>query len=107
MLANLAENAIRHTPAGTRIGITLAAQDGRPVIMVEDNGPGIPEQDRDKVFDRFVRGARAGVVEGSGLGLSLVRAVADLHEVAVALEDASPGLKVVLRFTVVPALLRR
>ncbi len=107
MLANLTENAIRHAPAGTRIGITLAAHDGRPTIVVEDNGPGIPERDREKVFARFVRGDQSCAVYGSGLGLSLVRAVAELHEVALALEDASPGLKVVLRFTAVPALLRR
>lgn len=89
MLANLIENAIRHGRAGGRIGLGLAA-DG---ITVSDDGPGIPEAEREKVFHRFHRLDVSRSTPGSGLGLALVRAVAELHGIGIMLEDAAPGLR--------------
>jgi len=66
-------------------------------VAVADNGPGVPLEDRARVFERFYRGG-AGQTAGFGLGLSLVAAAAERHDAAVRLEDAAPGLKVVIRF---------
>jgi signal transduction histidine kinase len=66
-------------------------------IAVEDCGPGIPEPDRARVPQRFYRGESARSTPGSGLGLALVQAVAVLHNGVLALEDAGPGLRAVLR----------
>ncbi len=98
MLANLVENAIRHTPVGTAIELRLAWRDRAPVLIVSDDGPGIPAAERKKVFRRFYRLDASRTTQGNGLGLSLVAAVADLHRIAVTLEDAQPGLRVVLPF---------
>jgi len=98
MLANLVENAIRHTPAGTTITLVLAAGAEGPVIEVADDGPGIPAEERDKVLHRFYRLETSRTTPGSGLGLSLVRAVADLHDAEIALQDNAPGLRVAVRF---------
>jgi len=103
MLANLVENAIRHTPAGTAITLALAAGPRGPVGTVADSGPGIPEADRARVFERFVRLDRSRTTPGSGLGLSLVAAIADLHGIAIALGDNRPGLVVTLDFAPVGA----
>jgi signal transduction histidine kinase len=84
------------------VRVALRAGSAGAVATVEDDGPGIPEADRERVFRRFVRLDTARATPGSGLGLALVKAVADLHEVDVALEDAAPGLRMVLRFPSVP-----
>jgi signal transduction histidine kinase len=97
MIANIVENALRHTPAGTRIEIELTASSA-PVCTIRDNGPGIPEAERHKVFRRFYRLDSSRATPGSGLGLSLVAAVADLHRIDVDLGDNEPGLRVTLRF---------
>ncbi len=98
MLANLIENAIRHTPVGTHIQLTLEHGSGGPIGIIADDGPGIPEEAREKVFQRFFRLERSRSTAGSGLGLSLVAAVADIHGITVRLADNEPGLKVVLEF---------
>jgi signal transduction histidine kinase len=98
MLANLVENAIRHTPAGTSIALTLAATEKGVLLTAADSGPGIPEAERKKVFRRFYRLDASRSTAGNGLGLSLVAAVAELHRIAIALEDAEPGLKAILQF---------
>ena len=98
MMANLVENALRHTPAGTRVEIALDGDPASPTCMVADNGPGIPEEERDKVFRRFYRMDRSRSTAGSGLGLSLVAAIADLHRIVVEVDDQKPGLKIVLKF---------
>ena len=97
LLANLVENAIRHTPSGTRISLTLRL-DHNPCIVVADDGPGIPAAIRPHVFQRFFRGDHSRSSDGTGLGLSLVRAVADLHEIRIDLQDNNPGLRVSLSF---------
>jgi signal transduction histidine kinase len=98
MLANLIENAIKHTPKGAVISLTLEENSAVLFGTVADNGMGIPEGERKRVFERFYRLDRSRTTPGSGLGLSLVVAVADLHGIAVALEDNRPGLRVVLTF---------
>jgi two-component system, OmpR family, sensor kinase len=82
MLVNLLDNAVRHTPDGSRVELTVRADSGRALIEVADNGPGIPDALRDEVFSRFVRGdgpADTVAGGGSGLGLAIVRAVAQSH----------------------------
>jgi signal transduction histidine kinase len=86
MILNLLENAINHTPPGTQIHASTAVQDGHPVLVVEDDGPGIPTELQGRVFERFVRGGGdAGGSRGTGLGLAIVAAVADAHGATVEL----------------------
>ena len=95
-VANLLDNALKYGGGG----VTLSAHqhDGRAALEVSDSGPGIPEDEREAVFDRFVRLEPSRSTPGNGLGLSLVRAVARLHDGTVALGDNGPGLKVRLEF---------
>ena len=95
MIANLLDNVLRHTPAGTTMRLILKQG---PELIVEDNGPGVPAQDRDHVLKRLYRLERSRTTPGNGLGLSLVSAVADLHDATLTLEDATPGLRVAIRF---------
>lgn len=98
LIGNLIENAIRYTPEGGRIDVGVGTDAGGAWLEVSDTGPGIPAQERQRVFDRFYR--RAGEeTTGSGLGLAIVRAIAELHGASVELGDAvSGGLKVMVRF---------
>jgi two-component system, OmpR family, sensor histidine kinase QseC len=99
MVRNLIDNALRYTPPGGSITVMTGANDEGPVLTVEDNGPGIPEPERERVFERFHRlpGQKA---TGSGLGLSIVRRVADVHgaRVAIASGAGDRGTKVSVRF---------
>jgi signal transduction histidine kinase len=98
LFGNLLDNAIRHTPAGSRISLS-AQQDERGVsVSVADEGPGIPEEDRAKVFRRFYRREQSRTTPGSGLGLALVAAIAELHGAQVSLGDNAPGLRAVVQF---------
>jgi signal transduction histidine kinase len=94
MLANLIENALHHTPPGSDIHIELRGAVGRVI----DSGPGIPAEARERVLRRFVRLDSSRSTPGSGLGLALVAAVADLHGIRLTLGDAGPGLAVELAF---------
>ncbi|MBZ9851012.1 HAMP domain-containing histidine kinase [Mesorhizobium sp. CA14] len=98
MLANLVENALRHCPPGTAIELSVTGGSGHVLIHVRDNGPGIPAEEREKVFRRLYRLDASRTTPGSGLGLSLVKAVADLHGAAIMLEDRNPGLGVTVSF---------
>lgn len=98
LFVNLVENAITHCPPGTVITMSLTATDHDVVVAVADNGPGIPVEERDLVFRRLYRLDKSRTTPGSGLGLSLVKAIADLHAAAITLEDHRPGLGVELRF---------
>lgn len=100
-VVNLIENAIKYSvkpgaQASTSIGIDLKELPGSIEISVADNGPGIAPEDRERVLKRFVRLEKSRTEPGTGLGLSLVQAVARLHGGAVRLEDNRPGLRVVL-----------
>jgi signal transduction histidine kinase len=98
MFANLVENAIRHSPLGAAIAVSASPQVDMIEAVVCDTGPGIPEQSRSKVFLRFYRVDESRTTAGSGLGLSLVAAVATLHDIEITLGDNHPGLRVTLRF---------
>jgi two-component system, OmpR family, sensor kinase len=96
MTLNLVENAIRHTPKGTRIRATARSENGEVVLAVQDDGPGVAPELREHIFERFVRGA-GDRGSSSGLGLSIVRAVAESHGGSVVLEDVHPGARFVVR----------
>ncbi|WP_404710182.1 sensor histidine kinase [Sphingomonas sp. MMS24-J13] len=97
-IVNLIENAIKHTPPGTCITVTVARRDGHAVLTVADDGPGVPTGDRALVLRRFGRGETSRSTSGYGLGLTLVAAVAATHRAELILDDASPGLAVSLVF---------
>ncbi|WP_127900474.1 HAMP domain-containing sensor histidine kinase [Solirhodobacter olei] len=97
-LANLIENALRHTPPGSRIFVRVRVEAGGVVLEVADTGPGIPEEERGKVLRRLYRLERSRTTPGSGLGLALVAAIAEVHGAELELGDAAPGLVVRLRF---------
>ena len=104
LLRNLLDNAVRYTPSGGEVEVSLRRTPNALSLAVVDNGPGIPEAERGKVFDRFHRVLGTGE-EGSGLGLSIVSRIADLHRAGVSL-GAGPGgrgLRVEVAF---PARLR-
>ncbi len=92
-LANLLENAMRHTPAGSAIRVRLNQDAVAARLTVEDQGPGIPEADRARVLEPFVRLDSSRSTPGAGLGLSIVSAIAKLHGAKLSLQDAKPGLR--------------
>lgn len=94
VLVNILDNAIKFTPEGGTV--LLESEDGSdgPTIVVSDNGPGIPDEERSAVFQRFYRSDMTSTVPGSGLGLSVVQAVVRLHDFGLTLSDAQPGLSV-------------
>jgi two-component system OmpR family sensor kinase len=104
MFNNLIDNATKYTPDGGRVDVCMRVNEGRPVVEISDNGPGIPAEERERVFDRFYRvGASADRartdVAGSGLGLAIVRRIAEQHGAAVSLaESKGGGLLVSIRF---------
>ena len=112
-LSNLVENAIKFAPPSGAVRIeTIRGTDGRVIVSVADNGPGVPEEDRARVLERFVRLEAARTTPGSGLGLTLVAAVAELHGAEMALGDGlggptGPGLTVWLKFNPARAKERR
>jgi signal transduction histidine kinase len=96
LFANLVENAIKHTPTGSRVSVEARRIAGVVEVAIADTGPGIPEAERKNVFRRFYRLESSRSTPGSGLGLSLVAAVAALHGADIALTDNHPGLRVLL-----------
>jgi len=98
LFANLVENGLRHSPAGTDVDVTVRVEPGATTIVVADTGPGIPPVERTRVFRRLYRLDKSRNTPGSGLGLSLVKAIADLHGATISLADNDPGLLVTIRF---------
>lgn len=98
LLANLIENALRHTPPGSSIAIAAAESTTSIQIAVSDNGPGIPQEQTAYVVRRFARLDASRSTPGTGLGLSLVNAIAGLHHATMELIDNRPGLSCVLTF---------
>jgi signal transduction histidine kinase len=96
IVANLLDNAVRHA---AEVELAVAADGGDQLIVVCDNGPGIPAADRERVFQRFTRldDARARDAGGSGLGLAIVRELVRRHNGTVTLGDSEPGLRVEIR----------
>ena len=101
MLSNLLDNAIKYGGRGGRIDVCLHRSGGEIVLEIRDRGPGIASELHERVFDRFVRGEAHRGTPGTGLGLSVVRAIAIRHGAQLRLESAQPGLRVVLRFPAV------
>jgi len=99
-LANLLENAVKYVPRGGHVRVEVERRGSTARLVVSDNGPGIPESDRKRVVERFARLDDSRTAPGSGLGLSLVRAVATLHEGRLTLEDNRPGLRVSLELPI-------
>ena len=106
-LANLVDNAIKYVTPGVPVGhgvpritVQAASEGGQVLLTVGDNGPGIPEDMRGKVVERFVRLEQSRTVPGSGLGLSLAAAVARLHGGELRLENNEPGLRAVIALPV-------
>lgn len=98
-VANLVDNAIKYTPEGGLVRVSLAVEGSIVRIEVADSGIGIPEEDRERVFQRFFRVEHSRSRHpGNGLGLSLVQAVVRLHDGYIELKDNNPGLRIVLRF---------
>jgi signal transduction histidine kinase len=99
-MVNLLENAMKYARpedgSPGQIAVELRREGGKVVIVVADNGPGIPEPDRQRVLERFVRLEKSRSEAGSGLGLALVNAVARLHGGAFRIEDNGPGVRAVL-----------
>ena len=98
MLVNLVENALRHAGPNARIVVKVARAGHAAVLSVADDGPGVPEAERERLFDRFYRLERSRSTPGSGLGLALVAAVAKLHAAEVTLSPGQPGLEVRVSF---------
>ncbi len=95
-IANLVDNAIKYSRGGGAIAVELRLAGDRVEITIADHGPGIPEADRDRVVQRFVRLEQSRTTPGNGLGLSLVTAVMTLHEGQLELADNHPGLRATL-----------
>jgi signal transduction histidine kinase len=96
-VSNLLDNALRHTPHGTAIRVSLRQQDGAARLQVCDDGPGVPEHDRARIVRRFERLDRSRNIPGFGLGLNFVAAVARRLDGKLVFEDANPGLVAVLQ----------
>ena len=97
-IANLVDNAIKHGRAGGQVVVANENVDGKPVISIADDGPGIPADEYEHVFKRFYRLEQSRYTTGNGLGLSLVAAVARLHGARIEMLDNAPGLKFKLWF---------
>lgn len=95
-LSNLVDNAIKYSPPGSRVYVRVIATESRLGLEVNDTGPGIPEAEREAVLRRFHRIDRSRTAPGSGLGLSLVAAVAKLHDLELTIGDAHPGCRITL-----------
>ena len=100
LFVNLVENAIRHCPSGTLIRVSLerGGENSGPRVIVADNGPGIPPDEREKVFHRLYRLEKSRSTPGSGLGLSLVAAIAELHGARIIVAENNPGVLVRIDF---------
>jgi signal transduction histidine kinase len=96
MLTNLADNALKFTPSGGAVSIAVRRTQKGPRIDVVDNGPGIPEDEREAVLQRFYRASNARQYAGSGLGLSIVSAVIHVHDFSMRIADAKPGTRVTI-----------
>jgi two-component system sensor histidine kinase KdpD len=76
---NLLDNVAKYTPPGTPVHITAQADDDRVLVTVDDEGPGLPAAERDRLFDKFQRGTGEGTIVGAGLGLAICRAIVTAH----------------------------
>jgi len=96
-IANLLDNAIKYTPVNGHITLSVVEAAGEVKLTVADNGPGIPPEDRERVLQRFVRLNSAQAEPGTGLGLSLVAAVCRFHHAQLQIDDANPGVQIIIK----------
>ncbi len=101
-VANLVDNAVKFTPPGGEVRLTVGMQDGAPAIRVEDTGPGIPPADREAVLRRFYRAEASRHTAGNGLGLSIVGAIVRLHHFRLMLSDRAQGSGAVFAIVATP-----
>jgi signal transduction histidine kinase len=87
LFCNLLSNAVKYSPDGAHIEVAAAQEDAEIVVSIRDRGIGIPEEERERVFERYYRGSNTSGIGGSGVGLSLVRSIVDLHKGTISLES--------------------
>jgi signal transduction histidine kinase len=88
LFCNLLSNAVKYSPEGARIEVAAAQEDAQIVVSIRDQGIGIPEEERERVFERYYRGSNTSGIGGSGVGLSLVRSIVELHKGTISLESS-------------------
>jgi two-component system phosphate regulon sensor histidine kinase PhoR len=98
-LVNLVDNAVKFSPEGSRVTVTLEVDTEGPIIRVDDEGPGIPENERSRIFERFYRTQAGRNTPGTGLGLAIVKHILHLHRGSVTVESPVPGTERGTRFT--------
>ncbi len=98
LLINLLNNAITHCPAGSTVRLSAEQYGQETILTAEDNGPGIPRSERESIFKPFTRLSQSRTTPGNGLGLALVKAIADAHQARIVLADADPGLRIQVIF---------
>ena len=91
LMVNLLQNAVQHSPCGGAVSVDVAVDDSRAVVRVSDAGPGIPEEDRARIFERFVQLDPSRRAQGTGLGLPIAKWIAEAHHGALHLEASGPG----------------
>lgn len=98
LFANVTDNAIKFSPKNSVIKVAVTDDNGQTATIIEDQGSGIPDQEKERVFKHFYRCDTSRSTPGNGLGLSLVKAVVEYHQAQIALEDVAPGLRVKITF---------
>ena len=98
LFANILDNAIKFSAVSSAIRLYVGEENGLIIAFIEDQGVGIPDQEKEKVFKHFYRGDASRSTPGNGLGLSLVRAIVEHHQARIALENSNPGLRVRIAF---------
>ena len=100
LIRNLLDNAIKYTPVGGTVNLAIRGKDGQTLLTVDDSGPGIAAEDRQRVLDRFYRVAGTEG-SGSGLGLAIVKTIADLHQATLSIDrsESLGGLRATVTFT--------
>ncbi len=96
---NVMDNALKFTPVGGTISLTLSTKENEALVTLSDSGSGISVPERARVFDRFYRADSSRTVAGNGLGLSLVRAAIELHKGSIRMDDNAPGLRMTINLT--------
>jgi signal transduction histidine kinase len=99
MVKNVIDNAIKFSPQGSEVKVEVYEKDDQVVLAITDQGPGIPDAEKGKIFERFYRVRKSNHFTGSGLGLSIVKWVIDLHQADILMLNNTPGgLRVELTF---------
>ncbi len=92
-ISNLIDNAVKFTPSGGQVQLEIAIGEEGPTVRVRDSGCGVPLAERDKIFQRFYRGAAGQIAPGHGLGLSIAKTIANLHGLDLTVDDNAPGAR--------------